>query len=204
MRQHIGSDVNVPSFQRDDLEAIKGINVRTARTLESLPDSRDVIVTSINGLVDDTNEIELQPILTFAEPTVPLDPILTNTRKLVGSDNVTFDVGPAEAVLDLSDTPVIPTVYGAADRLVVLSIDQKGRITGAAEIVLNSDNVHEGAAHLFFTNARARSALSGGSGIDYNSTSGVIALDTVAGVAGTYTPPTSITVDNHGRITAIA
>lgn len=46
---------------------------------------------------------------------------------------------------------------------------------GVADSTTN--DLAEGNTNLYFTNARARSAISGGTGIDYNSTSGVIAVD---------------------------
>lgn len=196
-RQHIGSDATVPAFTRNGLEALKGIDTRTARTLESLPQSRDTIIESINGLVDDTNAIEAEPILLFNDPT---DPILSNVRKLTGGDNVSATVGASEVVLDLTDTGVTPDTYGAPTKLVVLAIDAKGRVTSASEVVLNSDNVTEGAVHLFFTDARARAAISGSGQIGYNSTSGVISS---SGFTGTQTPVTSITVSN-GIVTAVS
>lgn len=199
MREHIGSDVNVPAFERNALERIGGIDTRTARTLETLPQSRDTIIESINDLVDDTNAIEGEPLLLFDDPT---DPILTNVRKLVGGDNVSATVGPSDVALDLTDTGVAADTYGEPTKLVILAIDAKGRVTSASEVELNSDNVTEGATHLFFTNARARAALSGGSHIDYNSGTGAIAFDGT-GVSTTVANPTSITVSD-GLITAIS
>lgn len=94
--------------------------------------------------------------------------------------------------LGLADTAVTPATYGAADRIVVLTIDQKGRITAAAEIILNSDNVHEGTTNLFYTDARARAALSGGSGINYNSGTGAIATAGFSGGPALYTSLTFV------------
>jgi len=45
-------------------------------------------------------------------------------------------------------------------------------MTGA--VVLGTDDIAEGSNHLYFTNARARSAISAGAGISYNSATGVI------------------------------
>ena len=53
---------------------------------------------------------------------------------------------------------------------------------GTANITFGSDNVAEGATNQYFTNARARSAVSvTGTGLSYNSTTGVI----------TFTPPST-------------
>lgn len=121
------------------------------------------------------------------------DPV---TGELVGTDNgagTTYTLG-------LADTAVFAGSYGDASHLVTITADQKGRVTGLQQFVLNSDNVTEGVTNLFFTNARARAALSGGTGINYNSTTGVIAT---AGFSGTVSPVTSITVVN-GIVTAVS
>lgn len=101
--------------------------------------------------------------------------------------------------LGLADTAVVAAPYGAATKTVSVTIDAKGRITGAAEYDLNTSNITEG-SNLFFTNARARAALSGGTGINYNAGTGVIAT---AGFSGTVSPVVSITVVN-GIVTAVS
>lgn len=169
-------------------------------------------------------------------------PDIGNERVLkVASGELTgTDTGPnGDYTLGLADTAITPGDYGDASHLVKITFDAKGRATAAEEFELNSDNVTEGTTNLFFTEARARASLSDGVGIDYNGTTGVIALDTtdprnvdhstidiVAGAgldgggpitadvtidlepsgvtAGTYASPTSITVDQYGRITAIS
>ena len=54
-----------------------------------------------------------------------------------------------------------------------------GDVTGTVSSIANhdSDNLSEGSLNLYFTDARARAALSSGTGIDYNSSTGVIAVD---------------------------
>lgn len=131
------------------------------------------------------------------------DPNLGNERifapvagELLGTDG---GIG-GDYTLGLADTAIVPGDYGDASNLVSITVDQKGRITDIQTFELNSDNVTEGTTNLFFTEARARAALSGGTGIDYNSTSGVIAT---TGFSGTVTPVTSITVVN-GIVTAVS
>lgn len=200
MREPIGSEVNAPAFERSGLEKIGGIDTRTTRTLESLPQARDIITASVNDLIEDTNAIEGEPLLTFADPN---DPILTNTRKLVGGANVSATLGASDVDLDLTDTGVTAGAYGAATKLVILAIDAKGRVTAASEVTLESGNVTE-TTKLFFTDARARAAISGNDGIDYDSSSGAISMSHIPGVAGTHASPTSITVNDKGQITAIS
>lgn len=104
-----------------------------------------------------------------------------------------------EYTLGLADTAVTAAAYGSASKTVSFTVDAKGRLTAAAEYQLNTSNITEG-SNLFFTDARARAALSGGSGINYNSATGVIAT---TGFSGTVTPVTTITVVN-GIVTAVA
>lgn len=67
--------------------------------------------------------------------------------------------------------------YGSAAQTIAITTDAKGRVIEVQVFDLNTDNVEEGASNLYFTPARAREALSGGDGIDYDSASGVIAFD---------------------------
>jgi hypothetical protein len=115
--------------------------------------------------------------------TTEADGNLGSERVLTGSGNVTVTDGGAggPVTLDLSETGVAAATYGSATKLASMAIDVFGRTTSAAEFPLESGNVTE-TTKLFFTDARARAALSGGSGINYNSTSGVIAT---AGFTGT-------------------
>lgn len=67
----------------------------------------------------------------------------------------------------------------------LLTVDQNATITGSLTIggalttsgggaLTDSDSISEGSTNLYFTNARARSAISGGTGISYSSSTGVI------------------------------
>lgn len=173
MRDPIGASITDNQFLRADLDKL-GLSPRARDTMERLPQDRDTLVQQINGVTEDLNKVEAEPILTYA---APVTNILSNTRQLLGSANVTFTVGASDGVLDLSDTGVVPGTVGDASHLVVLAIDAKGRVTSASVVQLNSDNVTEGTTNLFFTQARARASVNGVSGISYNSGTGVFTLD---------------------------
>ena len=54
-----------------------------------------------------------------------------------------------------------------------------GNVTGTVSSIANhdTDDLAEGTTNLYFTNTRARQAISGGTGISYNSSTGEIAVD---------------------------
>lgn len=131
-------------------------------------------------------------------PFAPPPGFLTAGTALEGGGDMGGNV-----TITLSDTAVAPGAYGSATRLASLTVDQQGRLTFATDYELNSDNVTEGGTNLFFTQARARAALSGGTGISYNSGTGAIALNATPAPNGTYANPTSITIAS-GIITAIS
>lgn len=142
-------------------------NPRAIRAFEALGGNTDTIVETINFIID--------------APLVGLDfsDVLNADRKLTAGPDVIFTDGGEKAALTfgLTETGVAAATYGGDDKVVQLAVDDKGRLSLVAEYELNSDNITEGVANLFFTDARARDALAEGSGIDYNSGTGVIAAD---------------------------
>jgi len=114
-----------------------------------------------------------------------LSSVFLNQRKLTGSANISIaDGGPGgDATLDLTDTTVTAGVYGSATQTLAVSVDAKGRITSAQAFALNSDNVAEGAVNLYYTDARSRASVSAGTGLSYDTGTGVIALVTPVSVA---------------------
>ncbi len=123
-------------------------------------------------VVEIGNALTTTPFLTLSS-----DPNLGAERSLVLTGDLTaVDGGPNSTyTLGLSDTAVFPGVYGAATKTVSFTVTASGRITGATEFTLNTTNITEG-TNLFYTDARARLALSGGTGITYNNVTGAIAL----------------------------
>ena len=114
---------------------------------------------------------------------------LPNARQLEVADPITAtDAGAGgNYTIGHADSGVTADTYGAATKLVILAIDAKGHVTAASEVDLNSDNVTEGTTNLFFTQARARSSISGSGQIGYNSGTGVIGSTGFTGGPAVYT-----------------
>jgi|GEM_PF-5913708 len=130
--------------------------------------------------------------------------IYPNSRALgVVDGELTASDAPPDFTLGLADTGPGATSVGDASHVIQIAIDAKGRVVAVDQFELDSDNVAEGATNLFFTQARARESLSGGVGIAYDQGTGAIALDAVPAPDGTYSNPTSLTIQN-GIITAIS
>lgn len=184
-------------FVRSELDAIPGMTPRARQTLETLPFDRDTITTMVNNLIEDTNEIEGEPYVTWDAATA----LLAGARLITDAANVIFSTTATEISADLTNTGVTAGGYGDAAHVIAITVDAKGRIINAQAFPLNSDNVAEGTTHLFYTDARARAALSAGTHINYNSTSGAIAFNGT-GLTGTFASPTSITVSD-GLVTSI-
>lgn len=128
-------------------------------------------------------------------------PVAGELAGIDGGANSTYTLG-------LADTIVVPGVYGdnggaGAANFVSVTVDQKGRLTAASPFQVATTNIPEG-VNLYYTDGRARAALSGSTGISYNSGTGDIAIANTAVAPGTYGSVTSIptlTVDQQGRVT---
>lgn len=115
---------------------------------------------------------------------------LTSGRILAAGEGLEQEDGGAggQVRLLLADTGVDAGTYGAAGALVGITLDHKGRVMAIQTFPLVSDNVEEGADNLYFTQSRARAALSGGAGISYDNSAGTIAVDaSVATLTGAQT-----------------
>ncbi|WP_347270351.1 hypothetical protein [Rhizorhabdus histidinilytica] len=68
---------------------------------------------------------------------------LNSARVLAGSANIEVSDGGAGAdvTLDLTDTGIVAADYGSATRILILSIDAKGRITAAQVIKIDVSDV---------------------------------------------------------------
>lgn len=116
----------------------------------------------------------------FSAPSVDVDNMTINNNEVAvsGANNLTLR----------SSSGSIRSTIGGTDKLVVDTTGVKvetltGFLTGTSGYVgavssIDADDVDDSTSvNKFFTNVLARAALSGGSGIDYNSTTGVIAVD---------------------------
>lgn len=190
---------------------------RTVRAFENINVNNDILVQSVT-------EIQDAPVIG-----VELSPAFNHDRSLAGSSDIHLtDGGPKSSVgIELTTTGVSAATYGSATQMVGFAVDSKGRITLAAQYILNSNNVTEGSENLFFTTSRARAAVSGSPTITYDIATGIFQLtadnvttalgyapqtqsdyldeiaETIPALDGTYTSPTSITIVN-GIITAIS
>jgi hypothetical protein len=131
------------------------------------------------------------------------DTVFPNSRTLeVASGELTkTDVAP-DLTLGLADAGTAGT-DGSATETIAVTRDAKGRVTSVTVYALESGHVVE-TTNLYYTDGRARAAISGTAPISYNNTTGVISLAASGVTAGTYSPVVSVTVDATGRITAIS
>lgn len=113
--------------------------------------------------------------------TVTANPTLANERVLAGGTGLTLTDGGAggNIALALANTAVAAGNYGSASKTVSFGVDAQGRLIAAAEYALSTSNIAEG-TNLYYTDARARAALFGGTGISYNGGTGAIALDSAS------------------------
>jgi len=141
---------------------------------------------------------DLSSIVSLQFLLLAIDPALPNARKLTGSADVSLSDGGAggNLIVGLTSTGVVAGVYTK------VTVDAKGRVTSAT--LATTTDIAEG-VNLYFTNARARSALSGTTDqINYNSSTGVIS--TPQNIATTSSPTfAGLTVDNlNGSVSAVS
>ncbi len=140
-------------------------------------------ITAENGVADsDTDDL--------AEGTTNL--YFTNTRArqaISGGTGISYD----------NSTGVVSVDNTIATKSYADQAEADAKSYADSEIAaLDTDDIEEGSSNLYFTNGRARNAVSGGTGITYNSADGIInvtsgtydaygAASTAEGNANTYT-----------------
>lgn len=115
-------------------------------------------------------------------------------------------------VVEGANLAALPATGETGKIYVVLDTNKTYRWSGSAYVEISAspgstDAVTEGSTNLYFTNARARGALSGNAPISYNSTSGAISHAVSGVTAGSYGSSTSvpvITVDATGHVTGVS
>jgi hypothetical protein len=154
-------------------------------------------VTSVNLTAGDRIEVSGGPITTSGSITVThgtssgADVTTAQSFRLrVIADGGTFeafnDVAIAIGSLEDIATPQ-DTDNSGGTVLQNIVLDEFGHLLGVGSITLDTDDIIEGPTNLYFTNARARSALSAGTGITYDTSTGIItnsAPDQVVSLTG--------------------
>ena len=115
-------------------------------------------------------------------------------------------------VVEGANLAALPATGETGKIYVTLDTNKTYRWSGSAYVEISAspgstDAVTEGSTNLYFTNARARGALSGTAPISYNSTSGAISHAVSGVTAGSYGSSTSvpvITVDATGHVTGVS
>lgn len=109
-----------------------------------------------------------------------------------GTGVITY-TGPsaAEARAHISATAATGVTYDSGTGVVALASIPNSALTNSgvtvnsssvslgASITLDTDDVGEGSANLYYTDARSRAALSGSGGVNYNSTTGAFTLGSI-------------------------
>ena len=114
-----------------------------------------------------------------------------------GSTNLFFTNTRARAAISVTGSGTYDSSTGVID--ITGDVSSVNSLTGA--VVLDTDDISEGTSNQYFTNARARGALSAGSGISYNSTTGAISADTSTMATKTYVDTAVAGKDNTDEIT---
>lgn len=133
-----------------------------------------------------------------SEPTLGSERVLSlASGELAGVDggaNTTYTLG-------LADTAVVPGSFGSsggagAASFVSVVVDQKGRLTSVGSFGVSTTNISEG-GNLYYTDARARAAISAGGALSYDNVTGVVSLPLPGGTAtflrgdGAWSTPTA-------------
>ena len=125
---------------------------------------------------------------------------MSDTANILVTNSNTSAEG-SDISLDLSDSGVTAESYGVADQVAQFSVDEKGRITQAANV---SIDIISGQVNDFVT--AVRSNISNATGIDYDSATGVVSVSNTTISAGTYnsnvSEVTEFVVNEQGQLTS--
>lgn len=115
--------------------------------------------------------------------------LATETLTFAGGTGLSSAVTANTVTFEIDSTGVTAGSYGSASAVPILTINAQGQVTAASTAALSTTNVTEG-TNLYYTSARAdsdaKNAVSGGTGVTYNPSTGVIeigqAVDSAANV----------------------
>lgn len=182
------SDV-VADSASDTLTFVAGSGVTI--TTDAAGDSVTISATGTGGTVTSVDltagakiAVSGGPITTSGSITVehtaaePADlPTMTSFITYVQANGGTVEaVGPVGQVLATLTGATVATSTANTGGTVLqnIAVDDYGHVFGVSSITLDTDDIAEGSTNLYYTDARARAALSAGSGISYDSGTGVI------------------------------
>lgn len=185
--------VDMTVFDTDDLsEGTVNLYFTALRARQSLSAATGVIYSSTTGTIAIGQDVAPTAAPSFAGLTTTGNTILGGTTTQINSANLRY---AGTSLLMNSDETAAPTVNvdftverGTANNVAIRwneANDQwefsNNGITftplGSASVFTgDTDGVPEGIGNLYFTDARARAAISGGTGVTYNNTTGVVAI----------------------------
>jgi hypothetical protein len=150
----------------------------------SSDDQYDGTVTSVNLTAGDRIDVSGGPITTSGSITVThgvadgADFITAEAfRDRVIADGGIFEaLGEVAIAIGSLEDAASPTStdYSGGTVLQNLAVDEFGHVLGIGAITLDTDDITEGSTNLYYTDARSRAALSAGTGISYDNSTGII------------------------------
>lgn len=102
-----------------------------------------------------------------------------------GANNLYFTQDRARSSISVDDPSGTLTYNNATGVFTFAAIDVPVLTVNGqtGDVVLDSDDIAEGAANLYFSEPRARASISAGTGVNYDSATGVMAIGQPVGVA---------------------
>jgi hypothetical protein len=182
------------SGDTDDVsEGTTNLYYTDARARAAISASGDISYDSATGVISFTNDAgDIESVVagtgltgggTSGDVTLNVDMSVFDTDDLAEGTNLYYTTARANAdfdtklaAADTGDLAEGSNLYYTTARA---NADFDTKLAAA-----DTDNLSEGSTNQYFTAARARNAVSGGTGISYNSTTGVIALSDTGYVSG--------------------
>jgi hypothetical protein len=189
------SNINLAS----SVESIDGVSLvkddRVLLTAQNLPRENGIYVKQLNGTLararDADSAFEITPGLTV---------YVENGNSQAKSSwmlTTSGSISPGATSLNFTKTFQIDAgiqgQYGGSEKALAITLDATGNITAITEyaltlantvngqsgtVILDTDDVNEGFSNQYFTAERARSSISAGGNLSYNSATGVVSYST--------------------------